>query len=335
MTQLDMFGAPPPGPGAVAPADVDDEVRRLGAALPREVRLGTSSWSFPGWAGLVYRERASEAMLAKHGLAAYAQHPLLRAVGVDRTFYAPVAAGELAAYAAVTPPDFGFVVKAHEAITTARFPNHARYGALRGQPSPHYLDAAYATDAVVAPFVDGLGARAGALLFQMSPQPAEVLAGPGPRAAPRRFAERLYRFLHALPPGPRYAVELRTAECLTADYGAAIKAAGAVACLGLMPTMPDAATQWRTAGRADAPLVIRWMLAPHHDYESAAAAYEPFDQLRDPDPRTRRAVADLVRGAIARGQPALVIVNNNAEGSSPRSIVELARELVDGDAACA
>lgn len=333
MTQLDMFGAPPaPKRGAIEPATVDDETRRLGAALPPTLRLGTSSWSFPGWAGVVYRDLASEAALAKGGLGAYAAHPLLGAVGVDRTFYAPVGVDTLAGYAAAVPATFRFLVKAHEALTLARFPAHARYGTLRGQPSPQYLDAAYARDAVIAPFVDGLGSRGGVLLFQFAPQPAELLAGPGGKSAPRRFAERLYRFLRELPPGPRYAVEVRTAELLTPDYAAALRAADAVPGLAVLPGLPPLDVQARLTRVHEAPaLVVRWMLAAHHDYESARAAYQPFDRLVDPDPRNRRAIADLLRGAIARGVPATVIVNNKAEGSSPRSIVELARELVDGD----
>lgn len=333
MTQLDMFGAPPaPKRGAIEPAAVDDDTRRLGAAVPPAVRLGTSSWSFPGWAGAVYRDVVSEAALAKGGLGAYAAHPLLGAVGVDRTFYAPVGVDTLAAYAAAVPPTFRFLVKAHEALTLARFPAHARYGALRGQASPQYLDPAYATDAVIAPFVDGLGPRGGVLLFQFAPQPAELLAGPGGKSAPRRFAERLYRFLRELPRGPRYAVEVRTAELLTPDYAAALRAADAVPGLALLPGLPPVDVQARLTRAHEAPaLVIRWMLAAHHDYESALAAYQPFDRLVDPDPRSRRAVVDLLRGALARGVPATVIVNNKAEGSSPRSIVELARELVDGD----
>lgn len=39
----------------------------------------------------------------------------------------------------------------------------------------------------------------------------------------------------------------------------------------------------------------------------------------------------LVRQCVAAGRDTYVLVNNKAEGSSPRSIVELARELVDGD----
>lgn len=70
------------------------------------MRLGTSSWSFPGWAGIVYDHSVSTATLARRGLAAYARHPLLRTVGVDRTYYGPITAEDFAAYAAAVPDEF-------------------------------------------------------------------------------------------------------------------------------------------------------------------------------------------------------------------------------------
>jgi uncharacterized protein YecE (DUF72 family) len=301
---------------------VSDEVRALAGRLPDGVRLGTSSWSFPGWRGLVWAGAHGEAALARHGLAAYARHPLLRTVGVDRTHYAPVSADVLRGYAAAVPPGFRFLVKAHEACTLAAWPGHARYGAQRGQPNPLCLDAAYARDAVVAPFVEGLGEAGGPLVFQLAPQPPEAFGGP------RRFAERLYRFLRALPQGPLYAVELRTPALLTADYAACLRAAGAAHCVAVHPSMPAPAAQARAAGvDAQPALVVRWLLAPGHDYGSALAAYQPFDRLVDPDPSARAAVAQLVTAASGRGAPAWVIVNNKAEGCAPQSCLELARRL--------
>lgn len=31
-----------------------ESLQELGSRVPRNVRFGTSSWSFPGWAGIVY-----------------------------------------------------------------------------------------------------------------------------------------------------------------------------------------------------------------------------------------------------------------------------------------
>ena len=57
----------------VEAAGVSDATRTLAAALPHGLRLGTSSWHFPGWAGLVWGGDYAESRLSKEGLAAYAR----------------------------------------------------------------------------------------------------------------------------------------------------------------------------------------------------------------------------------------------------------------------
>lgn len=332
--QLDLFAgesAPGSSTGSTAsrtvmPAAVSDEIENMARALPAGLRMGTSSWTFSGWAGLVYAAFHSQSQLARDGLAAYARHPLLRTVGVDSAYYGPVDASALARHAAAVPADFRFVVKAHEACTLARFPGHVRYGAQRDQDNPLFLDPAYARDAVVAPFVEGLGARAGVLLFQFAPQPVARLGGA------ERFAERLHGFLSGLPRGPLYAVEIRNPALLTGRYAEAVRAAGACHCINAIGNMPDPVTQWRATGGAQAPaLVVRWMLARYLRYEAARERYAPFDRIVDADPHTCQSIAALVRRACGQGLPAYVVVNNKAEGSAPLSVVRLARELAHDD----
>lgn len=320
--QLDLFvgsrgESAPPAP--VGPAAVPERVRRLAAALPPGLRCGGSSWSFPGWTGLVYNRRYPERRLAQEGLAAYARHPLLRVVGIDRTHYQPLSAEELAAYAAVVPADFRFVVKAHDALTLARFPDRPRFGAQRGRENPLFLDPAYAAAEVVAPFRAGLGARGAALLFQFAPQELGSAA---------RFATRLGRFLAALPRGPLYAVEVRNRELVTTEYGAALAAAGACHCANVYPRMPDVRAQVALAGAARAPaLLVRWLLRDGTSYEETAKRFAPFNRIVEPDRPARRAIAELACEALDRGQPVYVTVANNAEGSAPLSIQALAEEV--------
>lgn len=306
----------------VGPAPVSEDLVKLGRELPPDVYLGGSTWSFPGWQGLVYDHKYSESKLAHDGLAAYAKHPLLRCIGIDRTYYAPVEAQELAEYAIQVPEGFRFVVKAHEACTVSRYPDRPRYGAVRGQVNPLFLDPAYATDAVVAPFVEGLGAKAGALLFQLSPQDLGV---------PEYFAEELRRFLCALPKGPVYAVELRNREALTPTYADALAEARAVHCHNVHPRMPDVTIQARLAGtdRPTTPLTLgRWLLGPGMTYEQAGRSYAPFNRIQAPDEDARRALTALARNALVAGRSFICTVNNNAEGSSPLSIEALARAIV-------
>jgi hypothetical protein len=75
------------------------------------------------------------------------------------------------------------------------------------------------------------------------------------------------------------------------------------------------------------PLVIRWLLRRNRGYDEARDLYGPFDRLAEPDPDTRQALVALVAAALANGREVFVIVNNKAEGSSPLSVVALARAL--------
>ncbi|MEX1362810.1 MAG: DUF72 domain-containing protein [Nannocystaceae bacterium] len=324
--QLALFetAAPaPPAPAKVLPAAAREHHVALARSLPSRVHLGTSSWSFPGWDGLIYAHAYPKSALARGGLEAYARSPLLNAVGLDRSYYGPLSVQTFADYAAVVPDDFRFLAKAHEELTLARFPRHRRYGARRGQDNPRWLDAHYATEHVVGPFVEGLGPKAGVLLFQLSPQDESLLGGR------HGFADLLHRFLSALPKQTTYAVELRNHKLATPAYAQALRDVGALHCVSVHPTMPDVRTQARTLDVLQgAGLVVRWMLNPRLSYETARRYYQPFDTLVDPDPVALEGIASLVRAMAERGRPSLVIVNNKAEGCAPLSIERLAEAIV-------
>jgi uncharacterized protein YecE (DUF72 family) len=330
MSQLSLFDDEPDGgprpdraparatatPPAPVAAEPPAELAALAAGLPARLRLGTSSWSFPGWAGLVYAGPAAKAVLSRDGLTAYARHPLLGTVGVDSGFYAPLDAGRLARWAAQVPADFRFLVKAPAAVTQRS--RRERDGSFRHNPG--FLDVDTALRQAVEPYLLGLGERAGVLLFQFPPQ--------GRRTDPRRFAEDLYRFMNRLPAGPVYAVEVRDAHLLTPDFAAALHHGGAVPSFAAHPRVPELPAQAELFPDAAAgPLVIRWLLRRNRGYDEARDRYGPFDRLAEPDPDTRAAIVSLAAAALARGRDVFIIVNNKAEGSSPLSVVELARGL--------
>lgn len=328
-SQLDLFGEQTPARAALAapssqplPAELDEEVAALGRALPPRLHLGTSSWSFPGWAGIVYRDALPEPLLSREGLRAYSAHPVLNCVGIDRTFYAPVSATEFARYAAQVPDTFRFVVKAPALVTDAFIRGE---GGKPAGESPRFLDAAFAAAHFVAPCVEGLGPKAGALVFQFSPLGRSIVRDPA------RFAARLHRFLDALPPGPLYAVELRDAGLLGAPLAAALGATRARYCFGVHSRMPDIGAQASAlAGLTPGPLVARWNLHAGYAYGAAKAHYAPFDRLVDEDPATRGALAERCLATLSAGHPAFVIANNKAEGSAPLSLIELARAVLAG-----
>ena len=80
--------------------------------------LGTCSWTFPGWAGLVYQREYSKPELARKGLKAYAGHRLFRTVSLDRTYYRPMETREYEELTQQVPAEFKFLVKAPRDIVT-------------------------------------------------------------------------------------------------------------------------------------------------------------------------------------------------------------------------
>jgi uncharacterized protein YecE (DUF72 family) len=324
--QLDLFGegaarAARGGPPAqVPPAQIDGAVAALGRALPARLHLGTSSWAFPGWAGIVYGDSLSEAVLSREGLRAYSAHPVFTCAGIDRTFYATISARELARYAAQVPDTFRFLVKAPALVTDAFIRGE---GGKPAGDNPRFLDAAFAAAHFVGPCIEGLGAKAGPLVFQFSPLGRSIVRDP------ERFANRLHRFLDALPAGPLYAVELRDGGLLGAPLAAALGATRARYCFGVHSRMPTIDAQAAAlAALVPGPLIARWNLHAGYAYEAAKSHYAPFDRLVDEDPATREALAARCRDALSAGHPAFVIANNKAEGSAPLTLIKLAQAVL-------
>lgn len=338
--QNDLFAEGPPPtrpptparprrPGAVKPAVAGPELIAAGTRLPPRLYLGTSSWSYPGWDGIVWDGEYSESRLARDGLGAYARHPLLRCVSIDRSFYQPLSSAQYAGYAAQVPESFRFIVKAPASITDAVVrDDHGR----ASQPNPLFLDPERACREFVEPALAGLGRRLGALVFQLSPLPAPWLGD-----LPHLFGQ-MGAMLRALPrldeiaPDAVVAVQVRDAALLTPHFVALLQETGATYCLGLhakMPPIEDQLPMLRALWPG--PLVCRWNLHRRHGaygYEKARQLYEPYTRIADPDPQTRRALAKVARATVEAGWPAYIAIGNKAEGCSPLSVTALAEEMV-------
>lgn len=302
----------------VEPCAPPADAIELAPQLPKQLRLGTSSWMFPGWRGLVYAKNAPQKSLSRLGLGAYSQHPLLGTVGIDRTFYGPIGKQDFADYAAQVPDTFRFLVKAWGELTSPT---------VRGKTglNPRYLDVDSAIDDVLTPAFEGLDDKLGPLVFQFPPQGKRITK------KPEAFADSLHEFFTALPKGVHYAVELRDEDLMTERYVEAITQAGARHCYCVHPRMPSIARQLELAPVNEntlGPIALRWMLHSGLSYEEAKEHYQPFDKIVDGDPDSRKAIAELGTKALDLDVPMTVVVNNKAEGSAPFSVLELAKEIV-------
>ncbi|MCW5668263.1 MAG: DUF72 domain-containing protein [Hydrogenophaga sp.] len=345
--QDDLFGAPPSPlePPAPAPAPAqrkklsrvnplppDAALQALAAALPARVRLGTSSWTYPGWAGLVWDTEYPESLLSREGLRAYGQHPLMRSVSVDRSFYRPLTQDQYARFAAQVPDDLRFVVKAPSHVTDALVRGEDGRGV---QPNPAFLDPALATQDFVAPALAGLGHKVGALVFQLSPLPRHLLHN-----LPL-VLQRLRQLLRAQPalaptaPDGVLAVEVRDPQWLhepfVRELAAVLRESGATWCLCLHAKMPRLADQLPLLRLLwPGPMICRWNLNPLHGaygYEDAQREYSPYDRIHDVDHDTRDLLVRTMAGIAGAGQNVYVTISNKAEGCAPLSVRALAEGL--------
>ncbi|MFO0984675.1 MAG: DUF72 domain-containing protein [Planctomycetota bacterium] len=287
--------------------------------MPRHVRFGTSSWTFAGWQGLVYRRAYSSAsQFRRESLAEYASFPLFTTVGIDRGHYAPLLQHELANYARQLPVGFPCVSKVWQELTSFTHPDHARQGDRRGQENARFLDPRTFAEIVAPPYRSAFAPHAGPFVLEL-PSTRGALAAAA-------FEHRLERFLGDAPHDCRYAVELREPRLLTRKYVDILRAHGAAHVFNFWAWMPSLSEQMRMVGAPAAEfLVCRLLLPPRARYGERKRALLPFDRLRDPQPAMRREVHELICSAERR--ETYVLVNNKAEGSAPLTIRALCEQL--------
>ncbi len=298
----------------------------LAARVPSHVHLGTSSWTFAGWAGIVYqRHYPTQKDFIRSSLEEYAASPLLTTVGIDRSYYGPIPAEELASYAALLPEGYRTVMKVWDELTTLTFPDHERAGARRNQPNPRFLDVATFAEHVALPVEEAFRAHLAAYVLEIPPTPR------APDVA--RFEARLDAFLAEAGSFGPFAVELRDPRLLTPRYLEILASRGASHCFNFWTRMPAIARQMELVRETIGapvlgPVVVARLMLPHgKGYEKQKEAFEPFDRIVVPQPKMRQDVVALSEACAAAGLDLFVVVNNKAEGSAPLTIEALARLL--------
>ncbi len=159
------------------------------------LRVGTSGYSFKEWKGSFYPADLPD----KQMLPYYAAR--LPVVEINYTFRHMPAATTLANWAAATPPDFVFVLKASQRIT------HIQKLKDSGENVRYFMTTA-----------ETLGPKLGPVLFQLPPYM-------------RKDAALLGRFLEELPAPHRYAFEFRHPSWFDAEVEGLLRARGVSLCI--------------------------------------------------------------------------------------------------------
>jgi uncharacterized protein YecE (DUF72 family) len=166
----------------------------LSSVMPK-IWIGTSGYNYPEWKGSFYPEKMKPADMLPYYAAQF------DSVEINYTFYRMPNAKTIEGWAAATPADFRFVLKAPKRITHEK----------RLKDFGDSL-------AVFVRLASGLEGRLGPLLFQLPPNLKKDLP-------------RLEAFLDELPDAAKAAFEFRHESWFDEDVLAALRARGAALCI--------------------------------------------------------------------------------------------------------
>ncbi len=149
---------------------------KLQSAVPRlassNIFIGTSSWKYEGWCGLIYDEQRyhyrgkfAEIRFERDSLTEYAE--MFNTVCVDAAYYQFPSAKYLSGLVEKVPGDFLFTFKVTDDITLKKFTNLPRFGIKAGKPNENFLNADLFINAFLQP-CEPFRNNVGLLMFEFT-----------------------------------------------------------------------------------------------------------------------------------------------------------------------
>ncbi len=281
------------------------------------VKIGTCSWKYDSWTGLVYSNRTGENYLKQ-----YAAH--YKTVEIDQWFWSLFAndkvklpeADTIAEYAASVPEDFEFTVKVPNSITLTHHYNRNRRAPL--QENPYFL-----SNQLFDRFLqrlEPLHSRLGALIFQFEYLNRQKMPNQ------QLFLQKLGEFIGRCPKSSRYAVETRNPNYLNTPYFRFLNdhALFMVFLQGYyMPAITDIYQHYRDLIKE---MTIIRLHGPNRR-EIEKQTQQRWDRLVAPKDEDLEQISQMINDLMRHGIEVYVNVNNHYEGSAPRTIERMVRRL--------
>jgi uncharacterized protein YecE (DUF72 family) len=284
-----------------------------------DLRIGTCSWKFPSWHGLVY-----PAPKGINYLEAYAQH--YDTVEIDQWFWSLFGEDSIGLpkpadvdeYRRSVPDDFVFTVKAPNSVTLTHFYKKAK-------TDPLVENACFLSPSLFRTFLsllDPLGDKLGPVMFQFEYLNKKKMP------SQTRFQEQLGAFSEQLPAGYQYGVELRNARYLNQSYFEFMSRNGLSPVLlqgYWMPPITDIYEDWRSFIAQHEVVVIRLLGPDRREIERQTG--KRWNQIVAPKDEELAAILEMVENLLEQGINVYLNVNNHYEGSAPLTIARIRRLL--------
>ena len=287
------------------------------------IHFGASSWAYEGWKGIVYFKDYPENKFKRDCLEEYAADGRFSTVGMDLFFYQPPTESILLHYADQLPPSFKACSKVWEQLTIYRYPNQSRYGKMKGQINPNFLNPDIFLNTVLKPYQNVFKEHTGPFIFEFQYTKAAD-------KSVEQFCQDVDNFFSALPKDFQYSVEIRNKNFLIKAYFEVLKKHNVAHVFNQWSYMPPIGEQLKHNSLTADFTVARILTPLGMSYEASVEKFEPFDRIVTPLPEMRQDVMKLVELVIKAKKIAYLLINNRAEGSAPLTIVELQKMLTKG-----
>lgn len=297
------------------------------AEIPSQYRsslkLGTCSWKFDSWKGIVYQEDK------KYGLGSYLQDyaKYFNTVEIDQWFWSLFPQGTklpdsetVKIYSQSVPDDFVFTVKVPNSITLTHFygKQPVKTQDFANKPNTHFLDIDLFHRFLE--LLEPMQTRLGPLMFQFEYLNKQKM--PSCKA----FLEQLEAFFAEAPSGFDYGVETRNTNYLRPDFFECLKRCklGFVVLDGYyLPSVCE------VAGRFDICTsdfsVIRLHGPNRQDIEGRTKGI--WDRIVEEKNERLKATASIIKDNANKQTTTYVNVNNHYEGCAPLTIDRLLQLL--------
>jgi uncharacterized protein YecE (DUF72 family) len=277
-----------------------------------ELRIGTCSWKFPSWHGLVY-----SAPKGINYLAEYARR--YNTVEIDQWFWSLFGKdsirlpnpADVEEYRRSIPADFRFTIKVPNSITLTHFYKKAK-------ADPLVANSYFLSPSLFQQFLsllDPLQDVLGPLMFQFEYLNRQKMKSQS------HFQELFEAFIQQLSTSYPYALEIRNPNYLNESYFQFLSRnrLSPVFLQGYwMPPITDLYEKWRSLILQQEEVVIRLHGPDRQGIEKKTG--KRWNQIVAPKDQELAAIADMVEGLLGRGVNVYLNVNNHYEGSAPLTI---------------
>jgi uncharacterized protein YecE (DUF72 family) len=276
------------------------------------LRVGTCSWKYPSWHGLVYSRATGIDYLEE-----YARK--YDTVEIDQWFWALPEKEIAAQYASVTPPEFRFTIKLPNMLSLTHF--YGRKGDTKLRPNPDFLSQSLFRD--VLGRLEPLHAKIGMLMLQFEYLNRQKMES---REA---FLEALAGFAAAAPRTLPIAIEPRNSKWVDGRWFSFLAEHGLSHVFLHGYYMPPAWETWTQLGRLVRGAAVVRLHGPDRKGMEKATG-ESWDRIVAPKDEELDRIGAMIEDMRGRSMTVWLNINNHYEGSAPLTIERLVERLRKG-----